>query len=163
MIRWSALCAAALLLAACPYGSEFPLGSPADAVEDEALIGTWETLAGGTEDLTLIISSFGGRELLIRAENPEEEPETLRAFVSAVDGERFLNIQDEDWILVNYRIEEGRLLLRIVDDELFESQSFTSPEELRAFVRQHLADPLLYGEEDGPEWDWKLDRAAPGA
>jgi hypothetical protein len=151
-------CAAALLAAACPFSSEHPLGNPAEAIADDSLIGTWKTTQGSEEHLTITIRSSGERELLIEAEDPEEEPETLQAFVTELDGERFLNVRDEQWFLVNYRIEGGRLMLRIVDDELFESSSFASPEELRDFMRQNLADPRLYGAANGPDWDWELDR-----
>ncbi len=152
------VCAAALLAIACPFGSEHPLGSPAEAITDDSLVGTWKTPQGSEEQLAISISSSEERELIIAAEDPQET-KTLRAFVIELEGERFLNVRDEQWFLVNYRVEGGRLLLRVVDDELFESKSFTSPEELRAFVSQNLANPHLYGGESEPEWDWVLDRA----
>jgi hypothetical protein len=161
-IQRAALWVAALLAAGCPFSSEHPLGSPEQAITDESLMGNWKTAEGSEEQLAITIRSSGERELLIAAKNPEEEPETFRAFVTELDGEKFLNIRDEQWFLLNYRLAGGRLLLRIVDDELFESKTFASPEDLRAFVRQNLANPLLYGGEYEPEWDWELDRAGTG-
>jgi hypothetical protein len=162
-VLWPALGITALLLAGCPYGSEYPLGSPADAVADGALLGTWITPQASDEDFTLTIRTSGAGEYLLEAESPdEEEPESFRAFVSTVDGEKFLNIQDEEWILVNYRVSGDLLQLRLVDDELFESRTFASPEDLRDFVRQNLADPRLYGGEKEGDWDWELERGGPG-
>jgi hypothetical protein len=161
-VRCSALLAAAFLLAGCPYGSDYPIGSPADAVAEDALLGTWKATGEDEEQLTVTIRSSGERGYVITAENPEEdEPESLQAFVSALDGERFLNIQEEQWYFANYRILDGRLLLRIVDDALFGSRTFAAPEDLRAFLRENLGDPRLYGEADGQEWDWVLDRVTP--
>ena len=115
------------------------------------------------EDFTLTIRGSGAGEYLLLAESPdEEEPESVRAFVSTVDGEKFLNIRDEEWILVNYRVSGDLLQLRLVDDQLFESRTFASPEDLRAFVRQNLADPRLYGGQKEGDWDWELERGGPG-
>ena len=161
-VFWLALGVAVLLFAGCPYGSEYPLGSPADAVADSALLGTWMTPQASDEDFTLTIRGSGAGEYLLLAESPDEkEPESFRAFVSTVDGEKFLNIRDEEWILVNYRVSGDLLQLRLVDDELFESRTFASPEDLRAFVRQNLADPRLYGGQKEGDWDRELERAEP--
>jgi len=79
------------------------------------------TSKASDEDFTLTIRGSGAGEYLLLAESPDEkEPESFRAFVSTVDGEKFLNIRDEEWILVNYRVSGDLLRLRLVDDELFE-------------------------------------------
>lgn len=153
----------ALLLAGCPYGSEFPLGSPAEAIDDTALPGAW--LSRGDEDFTLFIRSSGGAELALAAESPGEEPAVYRAYASAVGGERFLSVLEAEsgqWYLANYRLQSGRLLLRLVEEELFESRTFASGAELRAFLLQNLEDPRLYGGPETEEWDWVLERAASG-
>jgi hypothetical protein len=157
--------AAALLLAGCPLSSQFPLDSPADAQEDAALLGIWRTTADNEEPFTLTIRAAGGGQLLFVAESPEEEAESFPAFVSAVGGELFLNLQDAaeagEWYFANYRIEGERLLLRLVDDELFASRSFASGPELRAFLLENLHAPALYGGQGTEEWDWVLERSAP--
>jgi hypothetical protein len=160
------LLAAALLLAGCPYGSEFPLGSPAEAIGDAALLGTWKTSAESEEDFTLTFSIAGGAPLSVVADSPGEEPASYPAFVSAVGGERFLNLRDAgesgQWYFANYRLDGDRLRLRLVDDELFESRVLSSSSELRAFLQRHLDDPRLYGGQGAEEWDWVLERVAPG-
>ena len=157
--------AAALLLAGCPYVSEFPLGSPAEAIDDAALPGTWKSAAESEEDFTLTISSAGDTPLTLLAESPGEEAASYPAFVSAVGGELFLNIQDTAesgrWYLANYRLNEGRLRLRLVDDELIGSQTLASTEELQAFLLRNLDDPRLYGGQEAEAWDWVLERLAP--
>jgi len=158
-IRWPLLLAALLLLAGCPYGSEFPLGSPEEAILDEALLGTWEAVDGQDEEPPLTIRSAGDRLLLITSEDSaEEEAEPIPAFVSELEGERFLNIRDaRQYFYARYKVQGDRLLLRIVDEELFEGKTFSSTEELRAFVRANLTDPRLYAGEDCQE----LERVSP--
>lgn len=161
-VRRPALLAAALVLTACPYGSEHPIGRPADAIADGALLGTWTATDEDGEALTATIRSAGTPGELayvITAQNPEGgEPVSMPAFVSTIDGERFLNVREEAWFFLNYRVADGRLLLRLVDDALFESSSVASAADLEAFLRANLQDPRLYGEAGEPQWDWVLDR-----
>jgi hypothetical protein len=99
------------------------------------------------------------------SESPGEETASYPAFTSAVGGELFLNIQDTaeagQWYFANYRLHEGRLRLRLVDDELIGSQTFASAGELRAFLQRNLEDPRLYGGKEAEAWDWVLERVAP--
>jgi hypothetical protein len=154
-----------LLLAGCPYGSEFPLGSPQQGVRDDALLGAWKPAAESEEDFTLTFRSAGGADLSVLAESPDEEPAGYPAFVSEVGGRRFLNLRDDEdsgrWYFANYRLHEGRLQLRLVDDELIGARTFPSAEELRAFLQDNLEDPRLYGGHSAEEWDWELERQGP--
>jgi hypothetical protein len=161
---WPLLLAAALLLAGCPYGSEFPLGSPAGALFEVGLLGTWTPTAEGGEDFTLTIGA-GGAQLVLTAESPGEEAASYPAFVSALGTERFLNLRDVGgsglWYFANCRLDGELLRLRLVDDELFDSQVLPGAEELRAFLLLHLEDPRLYGGQGTDEWDWVLRRVEP--
>ena len=161
---WLASLATVLVLAGCPYSSEHPIGSSAEAVWDDSLLGAW-VATQENEKVTIKIQGRGDTGYLITAEGAgDKETAEIEAFVTAVEGEKFLNLretpgsQGEEWYFANYRLENGRLLLRLVDDALFESHSFASSEELRAFIRANLKDPRLYGgePEPGQEWDWEL-------
>jgi hypothetical protein len=167
LLRWPLPLAAALLLTGCPYSSEFPLCSPAEAVADTELPGTWKPApeAGAEEDFTLTIRASDGLQLTLTAESPGEEQASYPAFVSAVGAERFLNLQDEGdterWYFANYRLEAGRLRLRLVDDELFASRTVADAWELRSLIELHLEDPRLYGAPNAEQWDWVLERVGP--
>jgi hypothetical protein len=160
--RFLFLAVATLVLAGCPYGSEFPLSDPAEAVIDQALLGVW---AGQSDDGDIIAmdirASGAGRLAIVAADPTESDAESVPAFVTVIGGEKFLNVHDEAWFFLNYRIAAGTLRLRLVDDALFEGTSHASPAELRAFIQAHLADPLLYGREKGEAeaWDWVLQRS----
>jgi hypothetical protein len=159
--------AAALLLAGCPYGSEFPLGSTAEAVLDVGLLGTWKPPPDSEESFTITFHVSEGALLTVEAESPEERPASYPAFVSAIGSERFLSLRDTAetglWYFANYRLEGQRLQLRLVAEELFESQSLSDAGELRAFLQRHLDDPRLYGGPGEAEWDWVLERAVSGS
>ncbi len=163
--RWAFAVAAALLLAGCPYGAEFPLGSQAQAVLDAGLLGTWKPASESEEEFTITIRASAGALLTLKAEGPEEEPASYPAFVSAVGAERFLNFHDAAesglWYFANYRLDGERLRLRLVEDELFETRTLPDAEALRAFLQRHLGDPRLYGGQE-EEWDWVLERQASG-
>ncbi len=163
---WPLVIAAALLLAGCPYGAEFPLGNPAEAVLDAGLLGTWKPASESEEELRLTFRAFTGALLSLEAESPGEEPASYPAFVSAIGAERFLCLHDAAesglWYFGNYRFDAEKLKLRIVEDELFESQTLPDAEALRAFLQRHLEDPLLYGEPQ-EEWDWVLERETSGS
>jgi len=163
--RLALLAAVALLLAGCPYGSEFPLGSPQQAVRDDALLGSWKPTAESEEDFLLTFRSEGGAKLSVLAESPGEEPARYPAFVAELGGRRFLNVRDTEdsgrWYFANYLFHQGRLRLRLVDDELVGERTFPSAEELAAFLLANLDDPRLYGEQEAEEWDWELERQGP--
>ena len=61
------------------------------------------------------------------------------AFVAELGGRRFLNLQDTEdsgrWYFANYLFHQGRLRLRLVDDELVGERTFPSAEELAASCR----------------------------
>src|SRR5512134_3265918 len=100
-----------LVLSACVYTSAVPLGDPADAPLEEALVGDWlvqdENPDEDDSEVVLPFDSAGIRiqrfnqhEYLIAYEEwtcgdfrlPRRVERRLRAFVSMVDTTRFLNI-----------------------------------------------------------------------
>jgi hypothetical protein len=165
--RWPLAAAAALLLAGCPYGAEFPLGNPAEAILDAGLLGTWKPAAEGEKPFRLTIRVSAGAVLSVEGASPGEEPAGYPAFVSAIGTERFLNLHDAAesglWYFANYRFDGERLRLRLVDDKLFESQALPDGEALRAFLQNRLEDPRLYGGQETEAWDWVLEREASGS
>jgi hypothetical protein len=162
--RWVFLLLGVLALAACPYSSKQPLSDPATAAPDPALAGTWKSQDPETlEWVTLSFFALDEHEMV--AFTPGEvggKADAYRLFVTAIGGEKFLNVRqlgeegDPEWLFVNYRIEGGRLVLRIMEDELFGQASFATSEALANFVRRNLADPRLYSSDDidAPAMTW---------
>jgi hypothetical protein len=160
---WALVAASILLLAGCPYESPHPLSDPGAAALDRALVGTWRsTDPESGAIMTLAFLPWNDRELVGSTLEPDPEAGTgkltlFRAFVTLIDGERFLNLQElgsesgPAWNFAHCEISADRMTLRLLDDLLFEDRSFSSSDELREFVRRSLADPRLYGDPEDPQ------------
>ncbi len=161
------LAAAIALLAGCPYSSDEPLADPASAVIDRALAGTWRSEDPEThEKFTLTFTAFNGHEMVGFSNEGEEKPvSAFRLFATPIGGERFLNIQElkddgaPQWYFARYRVSGDTLSLRMIDDALFGSKTFSSSQELRDFVAAHLTDPGLFGSPQDETPDLVLTRA----
>jgi hypothetical protein len=141
------------LLWGCPYESDVPLSKSSKAEIDQALLGAWKNTAEG-EPFTMIIEQFNEHELLLLGmEDGKIERDVMRAFVTVIEDERFLNVQEiketydtRGWYLVHYALAGDTLTMRIVDDKLF-TKPFTSSRELSSFVKKNLRNKDLYGDD----------------
>ena len=162
-MRLAAAAAAALLLSACPFSSDTPLADPATGVQDQGLAGSWKMLDPETgEQVVLSFHPFNDHEYVAVSQDGSKL-ETFRVFATTVGGERFLNVRqidtdDQGWYFVRYQLRAGQLSLRFVDDGLFRSLVFTTPGDLHDFIRDHLADPLLYSAADDEPMESLWDR-----
>ena len=149
------ICLTPLFLSGCPYESDIPLGSPYDAAIDQSLIGNWRLDTPETEDEAagiLNICAFNDHELVITAEQEDKKGvEILRAFTTRIGGQSFLNVQSIEpgckqstWLFVNYGFADGRLTLRIVEEDLFEGKEMTSSADLAAFIKENQSNKKLY-------------------
>jgi len=141
------------LLCGCPYESECPLGKSSKATIDPALIGEWKYTVEG-ESFTMIIQQFNEHELLIMgAEDGQIQLPVVRAFVTVIKDEWFLNVQEIEksydervWYLAKYTISGDTLTAWTVDDKLF-TKPVTSSRALYNFVKKNLGDKALYGDD----------------
>jgi hypothetical protein len=139
------------LLWGCPYESTVSLSKSSKAEIDQALLGAWKNTAEG-EPFIMIIEQFNEHELLIMGiEDGEVQREVMRAFVTVIQDEWFLNVQDIDvppdkrvWYLAKYTISGDTLTAWTVDDKLF-TKPMTSSRALCRFVKKHLDDKALFG------------------
>jgi hypothetical protein len=147
------------LLFGCPYQSRIPLSSSSEAEIDKELIGKWKYLNGeGNEMGTVTISLFNDHELLIvLKEKDKTDCEMFRAFLTTVDGEKFLNIQeikgtykDREWMFANYSVANCTLSYRIVDDEFIKKNNkiVASSKKPFEFIKENLTNKDLYGHEE---------------
>jgi hypothetical protein len=141
------------LLWGCPYESTVPLSRNSKAEIDQALLGAWKNTAEG-EPFIMIIEQFNEHELLIMGmEDGEVQREVMRAFVTVIQDERFLNVQDIDvppdkrvWYLAKYTISGDTLTAWTIDDKLF-TKPFTSSRALSSFVKKNLHNNDLFGDD----------------
>jgi hypothetical protein len=155
------------LLTGCPYEPGIPLSSPGESEIDSELIGKWkyEDKEGHTLG-TATISPFNDTELLIVLHDEERnERDMYRAFVTTIDKEKFLNIQEikgtyekRAWMFINYSTANCILSYKIVDDEVIKKnrKNLSSSKELYAFIKENLENNNLYG--NGGKTDLKCIR-----
>jgi hypothetical protein len=140
------------LLYGCPYESTVPLGKSWKAEIDPALLGAWKSTEKG-ESFTMTIQPFNEHEFLILGtEKGRIQPDAMRAFVTTIKDEHFLNVQEikdqpdkRGWWLVKYIISDDTLTAWTVDDKLF-PKPITSSRALCRFVKKNLGNKELYGD-----------------
>ena len=136
----------------CPYESKVPLDKSCKAEIDQALLGEWKSTEKG-ESFIMTIQQFNEHELLILGiEKGKVQPDAIRAFVTTIKDERFLNVQEikdqpdkRGWWLVKYTISGDTLTAWTVDDKLF-TKPITSSRSLYRFVKKNLRNKELYGD-----------------
>jgi hypothetical protein len=156
---------AVILLSGCPYSSDEPFSDPSSAAIDPSLVGTWRTRDSESEEWQgLVFLPFNDHEMVAWArDDATGEVSLSRLFLTAIGGERFLNIRelgsdDVPWYFARYTMDGNRCILRFVDDGLFGSRASGSAGDCREFIRTHLADPLLYAAEGREPLEMILER-----
>jgi hypothetical protein len=146
-----------LLLAGCPYESREPLSAPAGAEIDGKLLGRWKFEDKVSKDVGfLTISQFNDGELLIvMEEEGKKSPDTMRGFVTDVDGRKFLNIQEikgkyqeRKWMFVSYATGNCSLTYRVVNDSLVPSggEKELGSRQVYDLIKKHLGNEKIYDE-----------------
>jgi hypothetical protein len=163
--RRAALFLATAVLAGCPLSSDKPLSDPQAARVDPDLVGTWQTRDPETgESNRLVLYAFDEHQVVgVAPETDSDRVNAFRLFSTWIGTEGFLNIQelgseDHGWYFASYRVDGDRMILKVVEDALFEGRKFPSSEQLQDFIRQHLSDARLYassGEGESPEMVWE--------
>ncbi|MCG2721128.1 MAG: hypothetical protein L6290_03805 [Thermodesulfovibrionales bacterium] len=146
--------AISIFLCGCPLESEFPLSIPETAQLDRDLIGNWKFINPEKEEVaTITISPFNDHELIIISPEENKNISAYRAFVTCLNGEKFLNVQEieksEDnrhWLFVNYSIRDNRLTLRILEDTLMKNKKIDTPQALSRIIEKNLKNKDLYSE-----------------
>ena len=144
------------LLWGCPYESKVPLGKSSQAPIDTALLGQWKNTEQG-ESFTMAIQQFNDHEFLISGaelKNGICKAEAIRAFVTIIKDEHFLNVQEikgesepRGWWIVKYTISGDTLTAWTVEDKLL-TQPVTSSRALYRFIKKNLRNKDLYGTDD---------------
>jgi hypothetical protein len=134
------------------------LSPSSEAKIDKELIGKWKFQSEKEEPSgTITIYQFNEHEyLILLKEEGEENIDLMRAFGTSIDEHKFLNTQDinsanakeREWFFVNYSVFNDRLVLRYVEDQIFENKIINSSQELYKFMKENLDNKDLYDEDD---------------
>ena len=138
----------------CPYEAQVPLAKSSQAPIDTALLGEWKSTEQG-ESFTMSIRQFNDHELLLLGTELEKgtcECDAIRAFVTMINDERFLNVQEikgqsesRGWWIAKYAVSGDTLTAWIVEDKLF-TKPVTSSRALYRLIRENLHNKELYGD-----------------
>jgi hypothetical protein len=145
------------LATGCPYESCNPLGKPSDAKIDEKLLGGWKFEDKEKKESGLVtISRFNDSELLIIIKDEGKgEQGIMRGFVTEIDGEKFLNLQDikggytdRKWIFVRYATGECSLTYRVVNDTIVTGGSDREMSSGQVFelIKRNVGKKSIYDE-----------------
>ncbi|MDQ7786295.1 MAG: hypothetical protein RDU01_01685 [Thermodesulfovibrionales bacterium] len=145
--------AISIFLCGCPLESEFPLSIPETAQIDRELIGNWKFINPEKEEVaTIAISPFNEHELILISLEVNKNISAYRAFVTCLNGEKFLNVKEIDqsederhWLFLNYSIRGNRLTLRILEDTLLKNEKIDTPQALSRLIEKNLEGKGLYG------------------
>jgi hypothetical protein len=146
-----------LLLAGCPYESTEPMSAPAGAEIDGKLLGRWQYEDKATKEVGfLTISQFNENEVLIvMEEEGKKSPDTMRAFVTDIDGRKFLNVQevkgkyqDRKWMFVSYKTGDCSLTFRVVNDSLAPAgrEKELGSRQVYELIKKNLGNEKIFDE-----------------
>jgi hypothetical protein len=148
------------LLWGCPYEAKVPLEESGKALIDRELLGEWKNIAQG-EPFTMTIQQFNDHEFVISGAELKDGTcncEAMRAFVTIIKEERFLNVQEikgefepRGWWIVKYTVSGDTLRAWIIEDKLF-TEPVTSPRALYRFIKKNLGNKELYGDASPTVW-----------
>src|ERR1700739_4385265 len=130
------LCCCSILFTGCPYNSEVTIDTPTAVKIDTKLIGKFQQRS--SDDVTYVV---------------KQEDETDNAFLSDVDGIKFLNLFEPDQDTKSYyfyKIEfdaetDGFTLFPMTD---YITEKFTTSADLKKFVQQYKSLSFFYGSKE---------------
>jgi hypothetical protein len=152
------LCCCSLLFMGCPYNSETPIDTTPSVKIDAKLLGKWQQRS--SEDITYVVTKNDEftYSILEKHKAPKdgskpEDDKTYNAFLSDVDGVKFLNLFEPGQDTKSYyfyKLEfseetEGFTLFPVTE---YITEKFTSSAEIKKFFSANKGLSFFYGTKD---------------
>jgi hypothetical protein len=137
-----------LMLAGCPYKSDFALDTKGKKV-NPALLGKWEPKSGFKESYNVTqTSDFTYR--IVKMHEDKKDSSVYSAYLVDLDGDQFLNLQQQgemaDKGFYFYKVElntsGSKVTLWPVTENI--SEKFATAEEMRAFFKKYKGLSFFY-------------------
>ena len=137
-----------LMLAGCPYKSDFALDTKGKKV-NPALLGKWEPKSGFKESFNVTqTSDYTYR--IVKLHEDKKDSSVYSAYIVDVDGDQFLNLQQQgemaDKGFYFYKVElntsGSKVTLSPVTENI--SEKFATAEEMRAFFKKYKGLSFFY-------------------
>ncbi len=145
------------ILTGCPYQSEVAIDSSASVKYPATLLGNWEPKSS-SDDFYKIKRKDEYLFTIIKTKKdpkPEDTPEEYEAFLSEIDGVRFMNLHekkadDSNTKYYLYKMEINNSGTKITLSPLTENidEKFQNSGELKAFIKENMKHSFFYDKED---------------
>ena len=141
------------VLGGCPYKSDIPLDTKGKAI-NPALVGVWEPRSNSSGDKLKVTKDNEFTYKIEKTSKNSTTPTIYKAHIVDVDGEPFLNLQDQgemsDKGYYIYKLElganSGKATLHPVTDNI--TEKFKTGEEFKAFIRKYKGLSFFYDKTD---------------
>jgi len=150
LLQLALLAGLMLVLQGCPYGTEVAIDDPSVKI-DEKLLGKWEAKNSGDYMYTVTKKDdFNYKFEKTGKTSPEATLYT--AFISIVDGVKFLNISEDASSTKTYYLYKlemstsgAKATLLPVTENI--TEKFATPAELKAFIKKHMGLSFFYSKD----------------
>jgi hypothetical protein len=147
------LFAIAVFIGGCPYASEVAIDNPSVKV-NPSLLGSWEKKS--SEKYIYTVSKTDDFNYKItRTDSAAQSPSIYKAYMSDVDGDKFLNLQEtgsysEKATYYLYKVELNSSSTRVTLKPLTENirEKFSTSDELKSFIRKNKNLSFFYGKDE---------------
>lgn len=151
---WSVLICIGFVFMACPYHSTVPIDAPGVNI-DTKLLGKWQKRTSDDDTYIITKKDNFNYEILDKEKSPAEgsKPKKYDAFLSVVNGTKFLNLYDEGddtKTYYFYKIEfsdetEGFSLAPVTE---YITETFGTSDSLKTFVKANMGLSFFYETKD---------------
>ena len=150
LLQLGVLAGLMIVLQGCPYGSDVAIDEPTVKI-DEKLLGKWEAKNSG--DYMYTVSKKDDYNYKFEKKGKtSSETSVYTAFLSVIDNVKFLNIYEDNAnpkVYYLYKLEmsgsRAKVSLLPVTENI--TEKFTSPAELKAFVKKYMGLSFFYSKD----------------
>lgn len=154
VLQIAAFAGLAMLLTACPYGSDVPIDTPSVKTDDK-LMGKWEAKSSSDYFYTVTKKDDFNYKFEKKGKTSTDVT-TYTAFVSVIDNIKFMNVCDDassTKVYYLYKIEQSasgaKTTLIPVTENI--DEKFATSAELKTYIKKYMALSFFY-EKDQDEY-----------
>jgi hypothetical protein len=149
-LLWSALVCLGCMFMACPYHSTVPIDTPSVSI-DTKLLGKWQKRTSDDDTYVITKKDDNNYQILDKEKSPAEgsKPKKYDAFLSVINGTKFLNLYDESddtktyyFYKLDMNDETGGFSLSPVTEYI--TETFGTSDSLKTFVKANMGLSFFY-------------------
>jgi hypothetical protein len=140
----------AMLLTACPYGSDVSIDAPTVKVDDK-LLGKWEA-KNSTDYFYNVTKKDDFNYKFEKKGKTSTDVTTYTGFLTIIDGVKFMNISDDassTKLYYLYKVEQStsgaKTTLIPVTENI--DEKFTASADLKAYIKKYMALSFFYSKD----------------